>query len=45
VATVRAERRPLKGFVYVAPPGFASDDELDAWIGRGLDFVLSLPPK
>ena len=37
--------KPLKGFVYVAPPGFAADDDLDVWIGRGLDFVLSLPPK
>ena len=37
--------KPLKGFVYVAPPGFASDEDLEAWIDRGLDFVLSLPPK
>jgi len=37
--------KPLRGFVYVAPPGFAGDDDLDRWIGRGLDFVLSQPPK
>ena len=23
--------KPLRGFVYVAPPGFASEDDLDAW--------------
>ncbi len=37
--------RPLRGFTYVTPEGFAADGDLAAWIGRGLDFVLSLPPK
>lgn len=37
--------KPLRGFVYVAPEGFASNEDLEAWIDLGLDFVLSMPPK
>lgn len=37
--------KPLKGFVYVAPPGFASDVDLKAWIARAVAFSLSLPAK
>ena len=37
--------KPLRGFVYVAPPGFASEEDLNAWVDRGLDFVQSMPPK
>jgi hypothetical protein len=31
--------RPLRGFVYVAPSGVATDDALGEWIGRGLAFT------
>ena len=37
--------RPMKGFVYVAPDGVASDRDLEAWLDLGLRFVASLPPK
>ena len=37
--------RPMRGFVYVGPPGYRSNVELRTWIQRGLRFVLSLPPK
>lgn len=37
--------RPMRGFVYVDPPGYRSTRELRAWVQRGLHFVLSLPPK
>ncbi len=37
--------KALSGFVYVAPEGFADDEQLAAWVQRSLDFVLSLPPK
>jgi len=37
--------RALKGFVFVATPGFESDSDLDEWISRGVMFVESLPPK
>ncbi len=37
--------RSMGGFVFVAPEGFASHESLAAWVQRGLDFALSLPPK
>ena len=37
--------RAMKGMVYVAAPGFESDDELAAWLERGLAFAESLPAK
>lgn len=37
--------KPLMGFVYVEPPGFASKRDLKDWIARGAEFVSSLPPK
>ena len=37
--------RPMRGMVYVAPVGVASDDELARWVGAGADFAASLPPK
>ena len=37
--------KPLKGFVYVAPEGIESDEDLARWVKRSLDFVASLPAK
>lgn len=37
--------KPLRGFIYVSPEGIESDEELNWWVQRSLDFVLSLPPK
>lgn len=37
--------RPMKGFVFVAPGGTASDDALRSWIARSVAFVDALPPK
>jgi TfoX/Sxy family transcriptional regulator of competence genes len=37
--------RAMKGIVYVGTDGFAEDDELAAWVARGLDFAGSLPAK
>jgi len=37
--------RPLKGFVYVGPAGYRSDQALAIWVERGVDFAASLPPK
>jgi TfoX/Sxy family transcriptional regulator of competence genes len=37
--------RSMKGMVYVGVDGFAEDDDLSAWLQRGLDFAASLPPK
>ncbi len=37
--------KPLKGFVYVNPAGFESDEALDSWVSLSIGFVSSLPPK
>jgi TfoX/Sxy family transcriptional regulator of competence genes len=37
--------KPMKGLVYVAAPGVEADEDLDAWIGRGVAFAGSLPAK
>lgn len=37
--------KPLKGFVYVEPPGIENEDDLDAWLERCQNFVTELPPK
>lgn len=37
--------RPMRGFVYVEPPGYRSEASLRVWIRSGLEFALSLPPK
>jgi len=37
--------RPMKGFVYVASPGLETDVDLERWVGRGLEYALSLPAK
>ena len=38
-------RRPMKGMVYVSADGFAEDADLARWIGRGMTYARSLPPK
>jgi hypothetical protein len=37
--------KPLKGFVYVGPAGFAADSDLKAWVAKAAKFALSLPAK
>ena len=37
--------RPMDGYVYVARDGYASDEELRDWVGRGLAYALTLKPK
>lgn len=37
--------RPMTGYVYVAPDGLKSDNDLSRWIGLGCDFASALPPK
>ena len=35
--------RPVNGFVRVGPDGYRTDAALKTWVGRGLDFVATLP--
>jgi TfoX/Sxy family transcriptional regulator of competence genes len=37
--------RPMKGFVYVVPSGYESDDDLRRWVDLGVSYVTSLPAK
>jgi hypothetical protein len=37
--------RPMKGFLYVAAPGFAKEPDLRSWISTCESFVATLPPK
>ena len=37
--------RAMKGFVFVRPDGYRSDEALAKWVKRGVDFALSLPAK
>jgi hypothetical protein len=31
-------KRPMKGYLYVAPEGIDMDEDLDKWVQRCLDF-------
>lgn len=37
--------RPMKGFVFVDPPGYESDADLEAWVARAIGFARTLPAK
>ena len=37
--------KPMKGYVFVDPPGFENDSDLSKWVGLCHLFVKSLPPK
>jgi hypothetical protein len=37
--------RAMRGMVLVDPDGFTEDEDLQAWLDRGLAFADSLPPK
>jgi hypothetical protein len=42
---VHMDGRPMKGWVRVAPEGLGTRRQLSAWVGRGLRFTRTLPPK
>jgi len=37
--------RPIKGYVYVDPPGLREDKNLKAWVQWCMGYVSALPPK
>ncbi len=37
--------RPMRGMVYVDPPGIADDAALGRWVLLGIEHARSLPPK
>lgn len=30
--------KPLRGFLFITPSGFDSDDDLDFWVAKALEF-------
>jgi TfoX/Sxy family transcriptional regulator of competence genes len=37
--------RPMRGYVYVDPPGLQEDRALNAWVHWCAQYVAALPPK
>jgi len=37
--------KPMKGYVYVDPPAFEEDADLDEGVRRCHNFINTLPPK
>lgn len=37
--------RPMRGYVYVAPPATRTVDDVRPWVERALAFVGTLPPR
>ena len=37
--------KPMKGYIYVDPPGLGDDKNLQAWVDGCAGFVATLPPK
>ena len=37
--------KPMKGYVFVDPPGFENDSDLSDWVNRCHRYVQTLPPK
>jgi TfoX/Sxy family transcriptional regulator of competence genes len=37
--------RPMTGWVVITEAAYAPDENLRAWVQRGVDFARSLPPK
>ena len=38
-------KRSMRGYVYVDPPGYSTDAALRTWLGKGVAYARSLPPK
>ncbi|GIM62267.1 RNA methyltransferase [Planomonospora venezuelensis] len=45
VAPMEMGGRPMAGWLLVAADALADDDGLQLWVGRGVAFVRTLPPK
>ncbi len=37
--------RPLRGFIYVSPSGYLTDQDLTKWVTQAIAFTKSLPSK
>ncbi len=37
--------QPMKGFLYIAPTGYAQEKDLQMWLSKGLAYVDTAPQK
>ncbi|MFI5323026.1 MAG: TfoX/Sxy family protein [Thermodesulfobacteriota bacterium] len=37
--------KPMRGYVYIEPGGFKTDEDLKNWVERCVEFVSTLPGK
>ena len=37
--------KPMRSMVYIAAPGIATRDALEAWVHKAVEFAAGLPPK
>jgi TfoX/Sxy family transcriptional regulator of competence genes len=38
-------RKPMAGWILVAPEGILNDEDLQHWVEQGIEYALSLPEK
>ena len=45
IFTMKGGPKPMKGWLMVEPEGCKTRKQLSAWIKKGVEFTLTLPPK
>ena len=45
IFTMKGGPKPMKGWLMVEPEGCKTKKQLSAWIKKGVEFTLTLPPK
>lgn len=45
IFTMKGGPKPMKGWLMVEPEGCKTKKQLSAWIKKGVEFTLMLPPK
>ena len=45
IFTMKGGPKPMKGWLMVDPEGCKTRKQLSAWIKKGVEFTLTLPPK
>ena len=45
IFTMKGGPKPMKGWLMVEPEGCKTQKQLSAWVKKGVEFTLTLPPK
>ncbi len=45
IFTMKNGPKPMKGWLMVEPEGYKTKKKLSAWVKKGVEFTLTLPPK